>query len=82
MVHTNSFGDIAADANRLILCFFFSLGREYHKNDPAVTVDYNTADPVVRWDSYENFNERYQDSLEGKSKSADGALELSIKVLI
>ena len=40
-------------------------GREYHKNDPAVTVDYNTADPLVRWDSYENFNERYQDSLEG-----------------
>uniref|UniRef100_A0A3Q0SCX0 Tensin 2a n=1 Tax=Amphilophus citrinellus TaxID=61819 RepID=A0A3Q0SCX0_AMPCI len=40
-------------------------GREYHKNDPAVTVDYNTADPVVRWDSYENFNQRYQDSLEG-----------------
>uniref|UniRef100_A0A3B4ZR19 Tensin-like C1 domain-containing phosphatase n=1 Tax=Stegastes partitus TaxID=144197 RepID=A0A3B4ZR19_9TELE len=40
-------------------------GREYQKNDPAVTVDYNTADPVVRWDSYENFNQRYQDSLEG-----------------
>lgn len=40
-------------------------GREYHKNDPAVTVDYNTADPVVRWDSYENFNQRFQDSLEG-----------------
>lgn len=40
-------------------------GREYYKNDPAVTVDYNTADPVVRWDSYENFNQRYQDSLEG-----------------
>lgn len=43
----------------------FSSGREYQKNDPAVTVDYNTADPVVRWDSYENFNQRYQDSLEG-----------------
>uniref|UniRef100_A0A667XAF4 Tensin 2a n=1 Tax=Myripristis murdjan TaxID=586833 RepID=A0A667XAF4_9TELE len=41
-------------------------GREYQKNDPAVTVDYNTADPVVRWDSYENFNQRYQDSLEAK----------------
>lgn len=44
-----------------------SSGREYQKNDPAVTVDYNTADPVVRWDSYENFNQRYQDSLEGKT---------------
>lgn len=42
-----------------------STGREYQKNDPAITVDYNTADPVVRWDSYENFNQRYQDSLEG-----------------
>ena len=42
-------------------------GREYQKNDPAVTVDYNTADPVVRWDSYENFNQRYQDSLEGNT---------------
>uniref|UniRef100_A0A3B4DEA6 Tensin 2a n=1 Tax=Pygocentrus nattereri TaxID=42514 RepID=A0A3B4DEA6_PYGNA len=40
-------------------------GREYQRNDPAVTVDYNTADPVVRWDSYENFNQRHQDSLEG-----------------
>ena len=45
----------------------FSSGREYQKNDPAVTVDYNTADPLVRWDSYENFNQRYQDSLEGNT---------------
>lgn len=44
----------------------FFLGREYQKNDPAVTVDFNTTDPVVHWDSYENFNQRYQDSLEGK----------------
>uniref|UniRef100_A0A673A3W0 Tensin 2a n=1 Tax=Sphaeramia orbicularis TaxID=375764 RepID=A0A673A3W0_9TELE len=42
--------------------FVFSSGPEKIK---AVTVDYNTADPVVRWDSYENFNQRYQDSLEG-----------------
>ena len=44
----------------------FPAGREIQKNDPAVTVDYNTGDPVVRWDSYENFNERFQDSLEGE----------------
>lgn len=44
-----------------------SSGREYQKNDPAVTVDYNTADTVVRWDSYENFNQQYQDSLEGNT---------------
>jgi len=44
-----------------------SSGREYQKNDPAVTVDYNTADPVVRWDSYENFNQRHQDGPEGNA---------------
>lgn len=50
--------------------FLRSSGREYQKNDPAVTVDYNTGDPVVRWDSYENFNERYQDSLEGNKPTS------------
>ncbi|KAM9343652.1 tensin-2 isoform 3-T3 [Pholidichthys leucotaenia] len=57
-------------------------GREYHKNDPAVTVDYNTADPVVRWDSYENFNQRYQDSLEDIAHTRgplDGSLYAQIK---
>lgn len=57
-------------------------GREYQKNDPAVTVDYNTGDPVVRWDSYENFNERYQDSLEDIAHTRgplDGSLYAQIK---
>ncbi|KAM7404270.1 hypothetical protein PAMP_011635 [Pampus punctatissimus] len=57
-------------------------GREYQKNDPAVTVDYNTADPVVRWDSYENFNQRYQDSLEDIDHTrgpVDGSLYAQIK---
>ncbi|XP_028264654.1 tensin-2 isoform X2 [Parambassis ranga] len=57
-------------------------GREYYKNDPAVTVDYNTADPVVRWDSYENFNQRYQDSLEDIAHTrgpVDGSLYAQIK---
>ncbi|XP_068452847.1 tensin-2 isoform X2 [Clinocottus analis] len=57
-------------------------GREYHKNDPAVTVDYNTADPVVRWDSYENFNQQYQDSLEDIAHTrgpVDGSLYAQIK---
>lgn len=47
-----------------ILCVFDS-GRVSQRNDPAVSVDYNTNDPVVRWDSYENFSQRHQDSLEG-----------------
>ncbi|XP_037540952.1 tensin-2 [Nematolebias whitei] len=57
-------------------------GREYHKNDPAVIVDYNTSDPVVRWDSYENFNQRYQDSLEDIAHTrgpVDGSLYAQIK---
>jgi len=47
------------------------------KNDPAVTVDYNIGDPVVRWDSYENFNERFQDSLEGECALMTGRHRLS-----
>ena len=46
----------------------FPPGKEHHKNDPSITVDYNTADPVVRWDSYENFNLRHQDSMEGETR--------------
>ncbi|XP_028301698.1 tensin-2-like isoform X2 [Gouania willdenowi] len=39
-------------------------GREYRKNDTSIKVDYNTSDPVVRWDSYEDFNLHHQDSME------------------
>ncbi len=46
-------------------CLFFQ-GREYRKNDASIKVDYNTSDPVVRWDSYENFNLHHQDSMESK----------------
>uniref|UniRef100_A0A8C9ZV02 Tensin 2a n=1 Tax=Sander lucioperca TaxID=283035 RepID=A0A8C9ZV02_SANLU len=53
-------------------------GREYQKNDPAVTVDYNTGDPVVRWDSYENFNQQYQDSLEVDIAHTRGPLDGSL----
>ncbi|XP_064354797.1 tensin-2 isoform X2 [Dromaius novaehollandiae] len=34
------------------------------RNGPAVTVDYGISDPAVRWDSYEGFNARHEDSLE------------------
>uniref|UniRef100_A0AAY4D4E0 Tensin 2 n=1 Tax=Denticeps clupeoides TaxID=299321 RepID=A0AAY4D4E0_9TELE len=65
--------------------FVFSSGPEKMKgfpNDPAVTVDYNTADPVVRWDSYENFNQRNEDSLEdiGHTRGPlDGSLYAQVK---
>lgn len=28
-------------------------------------MDYNTAEPAVRWDSYENFNQHHEDSVDG-----------------
>ncbi|KAM6980670.1 tensin-2-like [Aplochiton taeniatus] len=57
-------------------------GREYHRNDPSVKVDFNTADPVVRWDSYENFNLHHQDSTEDISHTRgplDGSLYAQVK---
>ncbi|XP_041744634.2 tensin-2-like isoform X1 [Coregonus clupeaformis] len=57
-------------------------GREYRKSDPSVTVDYNTSDPVVRWDSYENFNLHHQDSIEDISHTRgplDGSLYAQVK---
>ncbi|XP_017278380.1 tensin-2 isoform X2 [Kryptolebias marmoratus] len=39
-------------------------GRECSKNDTSVKVDYDTSDPVIRWDSYENFNLHHEDSVE------------------
>ncbi|XP_021325580.2 tensin-2 isoform X2 [Danio rerio] len=57
-------------------------GRVSQRNDPAVSVDYNTNDPVVRWDSYENFNQRHQDSLEDIAHTrgpVDGSLYAQVK---
>ncbi|XP_061686587.1 tensin-1 isoform X1 [Syngnathoides biaculeatus] len=44
--------------------FVFSYGPQKIKglghleNGPSVCVDYNTQDPLIRWDSYENFSQR------------------------
>uniref|UniRef100_A0AAY4D4Q6 Tensin 2a n=1 Tax=Denticeps clupeoides TaxID=299321 RepID=A0AAY4D4Q6_9TELE len=51
----------------------------YQRNDPAVTVDYNTADPVVRWDSYENFNQRNEDNIGHTRGPLDGSLYAQVK---
>ncbi|KAM6307206.1 tensin-1 isoform 3-T3 [Aegotheles albertisi] len=40
-------------------------GMEHLENGPSVSVDYNTSDPLIRWDSYENFNIQREDSSEG-----------------
>lgn len=35
-------------------CFFFVPGADRWQNGADVIVDYNTADPLIRWDSYQN----------------------------
>ncbi|NWW50966.1 TENS protein, partial [Pedionomus torquatus] len=40
-------------------------GMEHLENGPSVSVDYNTSDPLIRWDSYENFNIQREDGTEG-----------------
>ncbi|XP_064875036.1 tensin-1-like isoform X12 [Oncorhynchus nerka] len=48
--------------------FVFSFGPEKIKgmghleSGPQVSVDYNTQDPLIRWDSYENFNRGCEDT--------------------
>ncbi|XP_061774373.1 tensin-1 isoform X4 [Nerophis ophidion] len=37
-------------------------GRDHLENGPSVSVDYNTQDPLIRWDSYENFNQNCEDA--------------------
>ncbi|XP_078287526.1 tensin-2-like isoform X1 [Rhinoraja longicauda] len=68
--------------------FIFSSGPEkikegeHLRNDSAVTVDYNTSDPTVRWDSYENFNLHHEDGLEEVPHTRgplDGSLYAKVK---
>ncbi|KAB1278817.1 Tensin-1 [Camelus dromedarius] len=40
-------------------------GMEHLENGPSVSVDYNTSDPLIRWDSYDNFNGHRDDGMEG-----------------
>ncbi|KAM8913844.1 tensin-2-like isoform 3-T3 [Spinachia spinachia] len=57
-------------------------GREYRKNDATIKVDYNISEPVVRWDSYENFNLHHQDSIENISHTRgplDGSLYAQVR---
>ncbi|XP_037739944.1 tensin-2 isoform X3 [Chelonia mydas] len=57
-------------------------GLETLRNSPSITVDYNISDPMVRWDSYENFNLHHEDSLEDMSHTRgpiDGSLYAKIK---
>uniref|UniRef100_A0A663MZY5 Tensin 1 n=1 Tax=Athene cunicularia TaxID=194338 RepID=A0A663MZY5_ATHCN len=57
-------------------------GMEHLENGPSVSVDYNTSDPLIRWDSYENFNIQREDSTEevGHTQGPlDGSLYAKVK---
>lgn len=41
-------------------------GMDHLENGPSVSVDYNTQDPLIRWDSYENFNQSCEDATDGE----------------
>lgn len=36
------------------------------ENGPSVSVDYNTQDPLIRWDSYDDFCQRCEDTVDGE----------------
>lgn len=38
----------------LMFFFFFIPGADRWQNEADVIVDYNTTDPLIRWDSYQN----------------------------
>lgn len=57
---------IGIEKTKLHKSAFSSKGMDHLENGPSVSVDYNTQDPLIRWDSYENFNQRYEDSMDGK----------------
>uniref|UniRef100_UPI00398ED302 tensin-1-like isoform X2 n=1 Tax=Pristiophorus japonicus TaxID=55135 RepID=UPI00398ED302 len=57
-------------------------GMEHLENGPSVSVDYNTADPLIRWDSYENFNAQREDNAEDVVHTQgplDGSLYAKVK---
>ncbi|CAN9497982.1 unnamed protein product [Ophioblennius macclurei] len=66
--------------------FIFSFGPEkIHgmdqlENGPSVSVDYNTQDPLIRWDSYENFNQGCEDATDGENEviHTEGPLDGSL----
>ncbi|XP_030064708.1 tensin-1 [Microcaecilia unicolor] len=57
-------------------------GMEHLENGPCISVDYNTSDPLIRWDSYETVNAHQEDSLEevGHTQGPlDGSLYAKVK---
>ncbi|TRY57817.1 hypothetical protein DNTS_035766, partial [Danionella cerebrum] len=56
-------------------------GMDHLQNGPSVSVDYNTQDPLIRWDSYENFNRRSEDIKEDAAHT-QGPIDGNIYALI
>ncbi|XP_038646251.1 tensin [Scyliorhinus canicula] len=57
-------------------------GMEHLENGPSVSVDYNTADPLIRWDSYENFSTQREEQAEDVVHTQgplDGSLYAKVK---
>nr|XP_032823670.1 tensin-3-like isoform X1 [Petromyzon marinus] len=57
-------------------------GSDMYQNDPELSVDYNTSDPLIRWDSYETFNVHREDSVEEVPHTegpVDGSLYARVK---
>ncbi|XP_027866673.1 tensin isoform X2 [Xiphophorus couchianus] len=54
--------------------FVFSYGPEkirgldHLENGPSVSVDYNTQDPLIRWDSYESFSHPSEDAVDTENE--------------
>ncbi|XP_013375286.1 PREDICTED: tensin-1 isoform X8 [Chinchilla lanigera] len=53
-------------------------GMEHLENGPSVSVDYNTSDPLIRWDSYDNFNGHREDAMEEVVGHTQGPLDGSL----
>ncbi|XP_027446553.1 tensin-1 isoform X6 [Zalophus californianus] len=53
-------------------------GMEHLENGPSVSVDYNTSDPLIRWDSYDNFDGHREDGLEEVVGHTQGPLDGSL----
>lgn len=42
-------------------------GVDHLENGPSVSVDYNTQESLIRWDSYENFSHNCDDTADGRN---------------
>ncbi|PNJ36442.1 TNS1 isoform 1 [Pongo abelii] len=53
-------------------------GMEHLENGPSVSVDYNTSDPLIRWDSYDNLSGHRDDGMEEVVGHTQGPLDGSL----